>query len=62
MMYNSGMANAFHTPEQVAAYLQFSVKTIYRYLRAGKLHGIKTSQKAWRIPRSEIERFTKSGI
>lgn len=44
------------TVEQVAAYLQLSKMTIYKYIREGKLPAAKIG-KSYRIRRSDVEAF-----
>src|SRR5579862_3217636 len=45
------------TPEQVAAQLQVVTDTVYRWLRAGKLRGVRVSHKAWRIAPRDLDAF-----
>jgi excisionase family DNA binding protein len=47
------------TVEQVAAKLQTTPTTIRRWLRAGKLRGVRLggTRLGWRIRQSEIDRF-----
>lgn len=47
------------TPNQIAAQLQLNVETVYRWLRAGKLPGLRVSRKSWRIDRKQFEDFMK---
>ena len=51
--------DVYLTPEQVAAQLQVGTPTIYRWLRSGKLQGIRVSAKAWRIGPREMDSFLK---
>ena len=45
------------TPEDVAARLSVSLRTVGSYLRSGKLRGIKMAGRMWRVTESELERF-----
>jgi excisionase family DNA binding protein len=45
------------TPEQVAAQLQVVTDTVYRWLRTGKLRGVRVSHKAWRIAPRDLDAF-----
>jgi len=51
------MAQILLTPTQIAETLQVDVKTVYRYLRAGKMSGTKISRKCWRISESSLREF-----
>jgi len=44
------------TAEEVASYLRVAPNTVYRWLRSGKLAGIKIG-KEWRISRPELDAF-----
>ena len=43
----------YHSPAYVAQYLDVCQRTVYNWLRAGELAGIKKG-KLWRIPNSAI--------
>jgi excisionase family DNA binding protein len=47
------------TPEQAAAILQLSPKTIKDWLRAGKLTGCKVGR-VWRVKRADLEAFIQA--
>lgn len=49
------------TVKQVAEQLQIGTITVLRWLRSGKLRGVKPggSRIGWRIPPSEVERLLK---
>lgn len=49
--------SVYLTPEQVAAQLQVVTDTVYRWLRAGKLRGVRVSHKAWRIAPRDLDAF-----
>jgi excisionase family DNA binding protein len=50
-------ASAPMSPAQVAEYLQLDRKTIYRWLKSGKLKGKRLSDKCWRIMSSDLYSF-----
>lgn len=56
----NAMQGAYLTPDQVAVRLQLHVETIYRWLRAGRLPGIRLSRKAWRITEADLTDFLRS--
>jgi len=45
------------TPEDAAERLQMSVITVKKWLRSGKLKGVKPGGRLWRISEEELERF-----
>ena len=45
----------FFRPDEVAALLALSRRTIYRMIRDGRLAGVKLGSGPWRIPRSSLE-------
>lgn len=47
-----------YTPEEVAELFKTSRETIYNWLRAGKLQGVKVGH-FWRISESELKRLLK---
>jgi len=49
----------YYTPEQLAEKLQLSVRTIWAYIREGKLPASKMGRK-YRISEEQLERFMKS--
>jgi excisionase family DNA binding protein len=49
----------YYTPEQVAEKLQLSVRTIWKYLREGKLPASKIAR-GYRISEEQLDRFMKS--
>lgn len=52
------MEDEFYTLVEVARLLKCSKDSVYRWLRAGKLKGIRPSDKfGWRIRRSDLEAF-----
>lgn len=48
------------TPEEVAQKLKVSRRTIYLWLRQGRLKGVKVGD-LWRIPESALREFIKDG-
>jgi excisionase family DNA binding protein len=53
------IATDYLTPEQAAARLQISRKTVVAWMRDGKLRGSKIGYRTWRVTVSEIEAFLK---
>ena len=49
------------TPEEVANVLKLTVRTVYEYLRSGKLPGRKVGGTSWRILESDLEDFIRTG-
>jgi excisionase family DNA binding protein len=45
------------SPEEVAEQFKVTTTTVYRWLRSGKLGGMKISHKAWRISSRDLEAF-----
>ena len=48
------------TPKDVADMLGVHQKTVHLWLRSGKLHGVKISYRAWRIPKESFDSFIES--
>ncbi len=46
------------TPDEVAKKLKISRRTVYLWLRQGRLKGVKVGD-LWRIPEDALERFLK---
>jgi len=51
------MEERYFTIEEVAEKLAVAKKTVKNWLLTGKLQGIKLTNKLWRIPESELNRF-----
>lgn len=49
------------TVEQVAERLQMHAATVRRFIREGKLAGIRLGGREWRVKSSEMERFIEGG-
>ena len=47
-------------PEEVAEILQISKRTVVRWLKEGKLGGVRVGR-LWRIPQEELDRFLREG-
>jgi len=43
------------TPAQICEQLQLHPTTVWRWLREGKIKGMKVSRKKWLVPQSELE-------
>mgnify|MGYP000901328372 CR=1 FL=1 len=48
----------FYTPEEVAANLKVSRKTVYNWIQVGRLKAVKIGH-FWRISESELSRLLK---
>lgn len=48
------------TPEEVAIKLKVSRRTVYEWLRKGRLHGLRAGQ-GWRIRPEDLEAFLQTG-
>ena len=49
--------NQMLTAKEVAEILGVHPKTVHIWLREGKLHGVKISYRAWRIPQGSFNQF-----
>ncbi len=53
----------FYRPDEVAALLDLSRRTIYRMIQDGRLHGVKWGSGPWRIPRESLTGlFSEEGL
>ena len=52
-----------YLPEEVAAKLRVNPETVYRWLRTGRLYGVRLGggRKLWRIPSEALDEFLKKG-
>jgi excisionase family DNA binding protein len=48
--------STYYTPEEVATELRVTRRTVYEWLRTGRLHGLRAG-KAWRIPAESVAAF-----
>lgn len=48
------------TPEEVAAEVRVTRRTVYEWLRNGKLPGLRAGR-WWRVRREDLEAFLRSG-
>lgn len=55
------VACPLYTVDETAAILKVHSLTVRRYLRSGKIQGLKLLQQ-WRIPASEIDRLVSQGF
>lgn len=55
------MNETFYTVADVANYLKLSELTIRKYLKEGKLHGVKIGR-TWRISDQDIKNFIKENF
>lgn len=49
----------FYRPDEVAAFLGLSSRTVYRMVRDGRIAGVKFGRGPWRIPRESLEMAVK---
>lgn len=47
----------FYTIGETKDLLHVSQRTVYAYLKSGKLRGVKTAAGTWRVPKSSILEF-----
>jgi excisionase family DNA binding protein len=50
-----------YSPQNLADDIGVSMRTIYRWIEAGKVKAIKIGRQ-WRIPQEEYDRITKGGL
>jgi len=50
-----------YTPEQVKEICYVNLETVYRWLRSGRLKGVKLGGKLWRISSEALDEFLKKG-
>lgn len=55
-LWRSGSRRLYYTPEQVAVVLQLNVETILRWLRSGKLSGVKLGR-VYRISEDHLKKL-----
>ncbi len=48
----------YYTPDEISKMLKIDVRTLYRWIREGKIYAIKIGH-FWRVPESEIRRLLK---
>ena len=58
---SSLLRRAFYRPDEVAAFLCLSRRTIYRMIRDGRLPGIKLGKAPWRISRQALVNLLEKG-
>ncbi|TDA65812.1 MAG: DNA-binding protein [Clostridia bacterium] len=46
----------YYTPQEIADKLKLNVRTLYKWIREGRLHAIKLGD-VWRIPETELRRL-----
>jgi excisionase family DNA binding protein len=51
---------ALYTPEEVAASLRVTRRTVYEWLKIGRLRGLRVGR-GWRIRPEDVEAFTHAG-
>lgn len=50
----------YYTPEQVAEKLQLTVRTVWKYIREGKLPASQMGKRRYRISDEQLDRFMRS--
>lgn len=55
------MPDGVMLPEEAAEELRVHPETVMRWLRAGKMRGIKLPGGTWRITRAEVDRILMQG-
>ena len=50
-----------YTLKEVENFLKVSRRTVYRYIKSGKLKAVKVNGQ-WRVPREELERIAREGL
>ncbi len=56
------MSEHYYSPDEVAEKYNVSGVVVRKWLREGKLKGIKLGGKIWRIPETDLARFVQDGI
>lgn len=46
----------YYTPQEVANKLKLNVRTLYKWIREGRLYAVKLGD-VWRIPETELNRL-----
>lgn len=49
--------NTFYTVNEIAEILKVHQRTVFRYIKSGKLKAVKTGQ--WRIKKEDFDKFIK---
>jgi len=60
MVIGGDLMDNYYTPQQVAEKLQINIRTVYKWIREGKLKAIKVGD-LWRISETELKRFVENG-
>jgi excisionase family DNA binding protein len=58
MVIGGDLMDNYYTPQQVAEKLQINIRTVYKWIREGKLKAIKIGD-LWRISETELKRFVE---
>ena len=59
MVIGGDLMDNYYTPQQVAEKLQINIRTVYKWIREGKLKAIKVGD-LWRISETELKRFVEN--
>jgi excisionase family DNA binding protein len=49
----------YYTPQEIAERLKIDIRTLYRWIREGRLKAVKIGH-FWRVAESELKRFLQS--
>lgn len=58
MVIGGDLMDNYYTPQQVAEKLQINIRTVYKWIREGKLKAVKVGD-LWRISETELIRFVE---
>ena len=56
------MGERYYSPEEIAEKYNVSGVVVRKWLREGKLKGIKLGGRIWRVPEADLEQFLKNSI
>ena len=56
-----GLMPIYYTPDEVAAELRVTRRTVYEWLKLGRLHGFRAGR-SWRIREEDVRVFLKPGV
>ncbi|MBF7083239.1 helix-turn-helix domain-containing protein [Desulfallas sp. Bu1-1] len=51
----------YYIPQEVVGKLKLNVRTLYKWIREGKLKAVKVGD-VWRIPESALREFIEGGV
>ena len=56
------MGERYYSPEEIAGKFNVSGVVVRKWLREGKLKGMKLGGKLWRISEADLDEFVRNGI